>query len=284
MTADQLRRLGISRSAVAHRVRHRRLQPVLPRVYLAGPGPLTERGRLVAPLLWLGADAVLTGAAALWLWGCLDEMPATPDLLLAGRHVASRDDVSVHRIPLLDAQDIRMRHGLPVTSPALALHDYAGTATDAQLAAALSTARLHRLTTDRELDEVLARHQPRAGTARLRRVLASDQGDAITRSEAERRFLRLIAHADLPRPEVNAHVAGLEVDFIWRSERLVVEIDGYRYHSGRANWEHDHLRDQRLTAAGLRVMRISWHQLTRTPLAVAARVALALAGGAVVPG
>ena len=255
---------------------------MLPRVYLAGPGPLTERGHLAAPLLWAGDDAVLAGAAALWLWGCLDATaaPGVPDILVAGRHVASRPEVRVHRVPRLDARDVRIRHGLPVTAPALALHDYARTATDDRVAGALSAARLSGLTSDQELADVLDRHQRRPGTARLRRVLATEQGTAVTRSEAERRFLRLVADADLPRPEVNVVVAGLEVDFLWREQGLVVEVDGYRYPLRPPQIvEHDRLRDQRLTAAGLRVMRVTWHQLTRTPLAVAARVALALAAG-----
>ena len=96
------------------------------------------------------------------------------------------------------------------------------------------------------------RHQRRPGTARLRRVLATEQGPAVARSEAERRLLRLIAEADLPCPEVNVGVAGLEVDFYWRAEGLVVEIDGYRLSTpDTAGWEKDRLRDQRLTAAGL---------------------------------
>ena len=73
----------------------------------------------------------------------------------------------------------------------------------------------------------------RTGRARLARLHAAEQGAVITRSEAERRMRRLLAEADLPAPQVNAIVAGLEVDFLWRPERLIVEVDGYRYHSGR---------------------------------------------------
>ena len=72
-------------------------------------------------------------------------------------------------------------------------------------------------------------------------------------------------------------MAGLEVDFLWRPEGLIVEMDGYRYHSGQQRWERDHLRDQRLLAAGYRVLRISWRQLVDTPIAVAVRIGQALA-------
>ncbi len=111
----------------------------------------------------------------------------------------------------------------------------------------------------------------------LRRVSTSDPGAALTRSEAERRLLRLIVAAELPAPEVNVRVAGLEVDFLWRPERLVVEVDGYRFHDGRPRWERDRHRDQRLLAAGFRVLRVSWRQLVQTPVAVAVRIGQALA-------
>ena len=52
---------------------------------------------------------------------------------------------------------------------------------------------------------------------------------ALTRSEAERRFLELIRAAHLPEPEVNVRVGRWEVDFLWRDLRLIVEFDGYAF-------------------------------------------------------
>ena len=56
------------------------------------------------------------------------------------------------------------------------------------------------------------------------------QGTALaeTRSVLEQRFLVLCEGADLPLPEVNASVVGLEVDALWREQQLVVEVDGHR--------------------------------------------------------
>jgi hypothetical protein len=54
----------------------------------------------------------------------------------------------------------------------------------------------------------------------------------ITRSELERRFLGLVTNARLPRPELNAplHVGGrwIEVDCLWRAQRVAAELDGRR--------------------------------------------------------
>jgi very-short-patch-repair endonuclease len=45
-------------------------------------------------------------------------------------------------------------------------------------------------------------------------------------------------------------VNGIEVDLLWREQRLVVEVDGFAYPSGRAAFERDRVRDSRLVALG----------------------------------
>ena len=95
-------------------------------------------------------------------------------------------------------------------------------------------------------------------------------GPTPTSEEFEERFLALCRAASLPEPEVNAWI-GLEdgvaykADFLWREEGLVAETDGYRFHSSRRAFEHDRMRDQRLTVAGFVVVRLTWRQLTQEP-------------------
>ena len=67
-----------------------------------------------------------------------------------------------------------------------------------------------------------------------------------TRSELERRFLDLCRAAGLPLPAVNVVVAGLEVDAVWPSERLVAELDGHAFHHTRTAFERDRIRDATL--------------------------------------
>jgi very-short-patch-repair endonuclease len=71
-------------------------------------------------------------------------------------------------------------------------------------------------------------------------------------------------------------VRGHEVDFHWRSERLVLEVDGYAYHRSRAAFERDRQRDAELGAAGLRVLRVTWRHIVDEPEALLARLAQAL--------
>ncbi|HET9739877.1 MAG TPA: DUF559 domain-containing protein, partial [Solirubrobacteraceae bacterium] len=63
-------------------------------------------------------------------------------------------------------------------------------------------------------------------------------------------------------------VEGYEVDLLWRRERLIVEVDGYAYHSTRQAFERDRARDAALQAAGYRVVRLTWRQIAYEPLAV----------------
>jgi very-short-patch-repair endonuclease len=83
---------------------------------------------------------------------------------------------------------------------------------------------------------------------------------------------------------VNATVAGLEVDFLFDAQRVVVETDGRRYHSTSRSFERDRDRDAALTRAGYRTLRFTYRQVTTDPHAVAQTLQAALAGyGAISP-
>ena len=81
-------------------------------------------------------------------------------------------------------------------------------------------------------------------------------------------------------PAVNQRLHGYEVDFYWRAERFVLEIDGFRFHSTRRAFEHDRRKDAALRAAGVTTMRVTWRQIEDEPLAVIARIAQAMAWSA----
>jgi very-short-patch-repair endonuclease len=128
-----------------------------------------------------------------------------------------------------------------------------------------------------ELLKIISRYPKRSGTALLRALLAEEKPLAWTRSEAEKRFLKLIEEARLPRPQGNVRVEGHQVDFVWRAQRIVVEVDGFAFHSSRPRFENDRRRDGILTAAGFRVIRVTWRQMEHEPIATLVRVGQALA-------
>lgn len=67
---------------------------------------------------------------------------------------------------------------------------------------------------------------------------------------------------------------------MWREQRLAVEVDGWAAHSTRRAFELDRIRDADVQIAGYRILRVTWHRLTRRPEAVTAQIAAALATGA----
>lgn len=62
-------------------------------------------------------------------------------------------------------------------------------------------------------------------------------------------------------------------DFVWRAQRLVLEVDSRTFHATTRAFETDRLRDQRLTRNGWRVIRVTRRQLERDPAWVVALVA-----------
>ena len=60
---------------------------------------------------------------------------------------------------------------------------------------------------------------------------------------------------------MNVRVGRWTVDFLWRKARLIVETDGYRFHSGRAAFEDDHDRDLGLREHGHNVLRLTGKQI-----------------------
>jgi very-short-patch-repair endonuclease len=73
-----------------------------------------------------------------------------------------------------------------------------------------------------------------------------------------------------PEPEVNARVGGLEVDFLWRDQWVIVETDSWRHHGDRSAFERDRARDAHLQSLGFRVLRFTQRQLTDDRSAVIA--------------
>ena len=86
----------------------------------------------------------------------------------------------------------------------------------------------------------------------------------------------LLRQANLPSPVTQHWVAGYPADFAWPERRLIVEVDGFRFHSHRRAFERDRKRDQAHVLAGYRVIRITWRQLDEEPLSVVATIATAL--------
>jgi very-short-patch-repair endonuclease len=68
------------------------------------------------------------------------------------------------------------------------------------------------------------------------------------------------------------------VDALFAAEKLIVELDGYEFHSDRAAFESDRDRDADTLAAGFATVRITWYRIHETAVREAARLHRILAG------
>ena len=177
---------------------------------------------------------------------------------------------------MLADDEITSIDGLPVTTPARTLLDLAALAT-AGVDRALAAAE-HRFPDIRdELMKLLERYQTGKGTRALRALITDPDARSFMRSKAEERLRELIKAGGLARPETNVDVCGYEVDCYWRRARLIVEVDGYEFHRSKSAFVRDRKRDSALAAAGIRVLRLSWQQLTQDRDRTLVELALALA-------
>jgi very-short-patch-repair endonuclease len=163
---------------------------------------------------------------------------------------------------------------IPVAPVNEVLLDLAATERFDDLRYIVSQADYHRL-----LDlEGLRQIRDRPGSPALRRALECHQPQlAHTRSEFERRLVRLCEDHRLPVPTFNAWINGFLADAAWHGQRLIAELDGRDGHASWARIRADHARDLALRKAGWVVLRYTWENLEKTPGDVALDIRRALA-------
>lgn len=264
ITREQLLACGLSAAAIDWRVRRGWLRVLYRGVYAVGHLALPPLAHETAAILACGQTALLSHRSATELWGLTAprlEGEADVDVTVIGHNPGRRRGIEVHRTASLDNRDMRRHLDLPVIAPARALLDVAPQLTTRELERALEEGLARGVVRDAELVGALARHPGRRGSRALGQMVRAARDPAITRSEAEERFLTLTSRARLPRPEVNVRVGPYIVDFLWRADQVIVEIDGFAFHRTRRSFEADRRRDVELRAAGYTVLRFTWRQL-----------------------
>ena len=285
VTRAQLLGIGLGKGAVKYRVNSSRLWPVQRGVYRVGP-LVSPRMREMAAVLACGPKAVISHRSVAVVW---QQLPpprelAPMDVTVRSQDRRRRPGVRLHRCEGLEPDEVTTIEGIPVTTPARTLLDLASTVSSRELEQALARAERSGLVKREKLLSLVARHPRHRGARVLLSLLREGAAPAFTRSEAEERFLALMRKSRLPVPETNVTLEGYEVDFLWRRERLVVEVDGFAFHSSPGQFERDRTRDAQLSAEGLQVVRVTWRQLVNEPEAMLVRLALTLARHSAVGG
>jgi len=270
----QMTTAGLSPKQVENRVRQRRLIRLHRGVYAVGHSALRREGWWLAAVLACGSGAVLAARSAAALWGL---RPTSRQRVEVIAPFARRIPGIEANRAALESDEHTVEDGIPVTTSMRTLIDLAAHVDETALAKAVNEAEVRRVFDGRELARLLKRHPRARGARRLRAVLADlDSGASATESALELRFLPFLDAHGLPRPLVNATIRlpgfAPRVDCHWPAARLVVELDGRATHHTRAAFESDRTRDRRLTAAGWRVIRVTWRELDARPGEVAAHL------------
>lgn len=253
VSTRQLSEAGIGHSAVSRRIEAGRLHRIHRGVYAVGHARLSFDGRLMAAVLACGEMAAVSHHSAAALWQLLPLADGPVHISVAGASGRERRrGLRIHRRRSLAAGATTRHKGIPVTTPAQTLSDLRSVLAPPQWRRAIRQAEMMGFRT------------------------GVKERSAPTRSELEDRFLALCRRHDLPLPEINVRLGRYEVDFLWRTERVIVETDGYRYHRGSQAFEDDHDRDLTLRILGYDVRRFSYRQVTESPQRVAAAVRQAL--------
>ena len=268
---DQLRHLGLSDNAIAHRIARGYLIRELPGVYAVGHVPTTSLARAHAPLLAVGERSALAGWSAAnahqnarrWVepFTVITPLKARPQ------------GVNTLYSTKLRRSDIRTVHGLRTVSPALAVLHVAPDLSRRTVIRLIDDFRIDNGLTHDELTHVTERF-PRY--ARALRAALNELQPEPTRSTWEQEWPPYADFFDLPPYEMNVHVLTHRVDILF--DGLIVMLDGWHVHGSRHAFEHDREEMAEIMAAtGMPVLRITHRQFHQHPKRQADRMKMILA-------
>jgi very-short-patch-repair endonuclease len=176
--------------------------------------------------------------------------------LIVSRTAHGIEGIRIHRPRTLRPDDVVIVDGLRVTSPARTLIDLADFGKRRLLERAIDQAEYHRL--HLPLGEVHDRVHRRPRSRALRAVITEHvAGSTITESEAEELFFAIVRRAGLPKPDPQVNLWGRRRDFLFREQKVVVEIDGRKAHDRDSAFERDAVRDAEVVINQYRPLRFT---------------------------
>lgn len=263
MSVAQFAALGFDRRRLALLVAQGRFIRRHRGVYFDALMKPTQRGRLLGALLALGDGAFLSRRTALALHGARLVNLREIEVTVVGEHTPRHLGLVVHRTRIEPLEhEVRVKDGLRIASPSLALVEVAGRESDGELDRLIAELTRRRMLDLDQIDAAMERRKGLSGRPRLRAALARYRppaGDPVENASAfEREFASWLAqHPEIPAPERNVRLGPWEVDFHWPAQRVVLETDGDQYHRTPRELERDRVKDVWLQRHGHKVIRVT---------------------------
>lgn len=220
---------------------------------------------MLAASLACGRGAVASHLSAGAAWSLPDISDGLPEVSVPIGRRPRPAGVIVHQ-KRLSRRDTTRLGIIPVTTPARTLIDLASCVSDELLEQGLDDALRRGLVTAERMVARLEDAGRAQGVGRLRDLVAARaHSRSVPGSPLETRFERLARRAGVPPLVRQYHVTDGRrrafLDFAWPDLMLAVEVDGYRFHSGRQKWEDDRARGNMLTLLGWRVIHVTARDL-----------------------
>jgi very-short-patch-repair endonuclease len=276
--------------AIRYRLRTGHWTEVQRFVYRVGGAPETHRQRLLAAVLAGPEGSVASHRAS----AALAVIPGYPESILeitCPRRTAATErlhDVRRHYTTLLPDHHRKTLDAIPSTTVGRTLFDLCAVVHPGRAARAVDNCLARKWVTVpalwRVLDDLAI--QGRNGTCALREILLDrGEGYVAPASELERRFMQVLREARLALPARELDLGDADqwigrVEFVYRAERVLIEVDSRLHHSALLDFEHDRDRDNRFVAAGFRVLRVTYEMLHERPREVVNLVKRALKAAA----
>jgi very-short-patch-repair endonuclease len=96
------------------------------------------------------------------------------------------------------------------------------------------------------------------------------------RSEAERLLVKLLRGAGFTGWHTNYPISPYKVDFAFPRPKIVIEVDGWAFHSDQEVFQNDRKRQNYLILMGWQVLRFTWLDLVEYPHRVIAEIRAAI--------
>lgn len=254
---------GLKRRAIAYRLERGRLHEIHRGVYAVGHRVITTDGARRAAVLAGGPRAAVSHGSAGAMAGFRADSRALVEISVPSWR-RDRPGIRQHQA-VLAADEVTVIHHIPVTTVGRTLLDLAAVLPRDHLERAIKEAEYLRVFDRNEIERLLARYPRRHGTRALRQILDIGVDMRETKSEMEEKFITFLTGAVLPQPETNQWLelngTTIQVDCLWRRQRVALELDGRQAHATRAAFENDRRRDRILSVAGYRPIRVTWRQL-----------------------
>lgn len=277
LTRAQLLRAGLSSAGIYRCCASGELVPLQRGVFRRGvAGGLSAVAAAVAAT---DGAASHDSAALVWQLDLVHHPAAVHVIVARSRSRASVSGGTVHRVDL-PTTDVEERSGIRVTTALRTVLDCARVLSLTAAVVVADSALRSGLVSLEDLSAAAAAARG-TGSARVRRAVAlADPASASPLGSVMRVELTLgglaPSHSQYVVRDPDGRVVGI-ADFCYLMARLLIEADGFAFHSSRAVVRRDRRKTNGYALAGWRLLRFSWEDVLHDPQYVLETVAAELA-------